>query len=96
MGPLFVLETMRRRGVGTCLVRAARTAARTRGARTLYAIAPASSLGYLAQLGFAVTGFGELVKTFGALSIGLPMKSAAAPECRAARLDISRDGVIER
>jgi N-acetylglutamate synthase-like GNAT family acetyltransferase len=36
---LMVIEPMRRRGIGAALVAAARTAAHTRGTRTLYAIA---------------------------------------------------------
>jgi N-acetylglutamate synthase-like GNAT family acetyltransferase len=93
--PLFVLEGRRRRGVGACLVRAARIAARTRGARTLYATAPASSVYYFARLGFADTRLSELVKIFGRLSMFEPKKSDV-PDCQALRLDIARDGVIER
>jgi len=37
---LSVIESMRRRGAGAALISAARTAAHTRGARTLYAVAP--------------------------------------------------------
>ena len=76
MRPLFVLEATRRRGVGACLVRAARMAARTRGARTLYATASASSVDYFARLGFADIGFSELVMIFGEPSMLEPKKSA--------------------
>jgi N-acetylglutamate synthase-like GNAT family acetyltransferase len=96
MRPLFVLETMRRRGVGASLVRAVRLAARTRGARTLYATTPTESVDYFARLGFADTGFGELAKAFGQLSVLQRTGSDELPECRAVCLDISRDGVIER
>ncbi len=37
---LMVVDSMRRRGLGAALIAAARSAAHTRGARTLYAIAP--------------------------------------------------------
>src|SRR5580700_2901431 len=51
---LMVMESMRRRGIGAALVAAARKAAHTRGARTLYAIsAHGDGASYFARFGFA-------------------------------------------
>jgi N-acetylglutamate synthase-like GNAT family acetyltransferase len=94
--PLFVLETMRHRGVGACLVKAARIAAHTRGARTLYVTAPLAMVDYFVRLGFAHAGFGEVMKAFGQISMLQTASSDSKPKCRAVCLDISRDGVIER
>jgi N-acetylglutamate synthase-like GNAT family acetyltransferase len=96
MRPLFVLETMRRRGVGTSLVRAVQVAAHTRGARTLYAAAPATSVDYFMRFGFAKVGFAELVKTFGQVSMLRWIRSDDVSGCGGVRLDISRYGLIER
>jgi N-acetylglutamate synthase-like GNAT family acetyltransferase len=96
MRPLFVLEAMRRRGVGTSLVRAVQVAAHTRGARTLYAAAPATSVDYFMRFGFAKAGFAELVKTFGQVSMLRWIRSDEVSGCGVVRLDISRYGLIER
>jgi len=96
MYSLFVLEAMRRRGVGASLLQAVRVAAHTRGARTLYAMAPAGFVGYFVRFGFAETGFAELVKTLGQVSMLRWTRSGDVPECAVVRLDISRDGLIER
>jgi N-acetylglutamate synthase-like GNAT family acetyltransferase len=96
MRPLFVLETMRRRGVGASLVRAVRVAAHARGARTLYAMAPATFVDYFMRFGFAEAGFAELVKTFGQVSMLRWIRSDDVSECGVVRLDISRYGLIER
>jgi N-acetylglutamate synthase-like GNAT family acetyltransferase len=96
MRPLFVLETMRRRGVGASLVLAVRAAAHARGARTLYATTPATFVDYFMRFGFAEVGFTELVKTFGEVSILRWIWSDDVSECGVVRLDISRYGLIER
>jgi len=96
MRPLFVLETMRRRGIGASLVRAARVAAHTRGARMLYATTPGTFVDYFARFGFTEVGFAEIVRAFGDASRLQRTRSDDAPECRAVGLDISRDGLIER
>ena len=93
---LFVLETMRRRRVGASLLQAARVAAHTRGARTLYAMAPARYVGYFVRSGFTETGFAELAKTFSQVSIFRWTRPEDVPKCGVVRLDISRDGLIER
>jgi len=96
MGLLFVLEPMRRRGIGASLLRAVRVAAHTRGARTLYATAPATLVDYFERFGFAEAGFTQLVQAFGQASLLPRTGSHDVPNCRALRLDISRDGLIER
>jgi N-acetylglutamate synthase-like GNAT family acetyltransferase len=96
MRPLFVLESMRRRGIGASLVRAVRLAAHTRGARILYATVPATLVGYFAGFGFADTSFDELVKACGQASMLQRTWLDNAPACRSLSLDLSRDGLIER
>src|SRR5580692_3070009 len=60
---LMVAESDRRRGIGAALIAAARTAAHTRGARTLYAIAADEETSeYFARFGFATTDIKDLLK----------------------------------
>jgi len=92
MCPLFVVENMRQRGVGACLVSAVRRAADTRGARTLYAIVPAALIDFFTRLGFDETACAELDEAFGQPS----MLQWMGPNVAACRLDISHDGLIER
>ena len=55
---------MRRREIGAALISAARTAAHTRGARTLYAIASdGAAADYFARFGFAPAASGEMLRT---------------------------------
>jgi N-acetylglutamate synthase-like GNAT family acetyltransferase len=96
MHPLFVLETMRRHGIGASLVRAVRVAAHTRGARMLYATIPSTSMDYFARFGFIEVGFAQIVRAFGDTSKLQRTRLGDTPECRAIHLDISRDGLIER
>lgn len=95
MRPFFVDEKMRQRGVGACLASAARRAAHTRGARTLYAIAPATLVDYFARLGFTETSLAEFDEVFGHASMLQRMRLDLAA-CRPVRLDLSRDGLVER
>src|SRR5438874_12171952 len=62
---LFVLEPMRRRGFGATLVQAARAAAHTRGARTLYAMALRTGGDYLARFAFKPVSMAEITPAFG-------------------------------
>ncbi len=94
--PLFVLDTMRRRRIGASLVRAVRAAAHARGARMLYATAPSVLVGYFRHFGFVEVGFSELVKVFGHVPTRRWTMPDDVSECCALRLDISRDGLIER
>jgi N-acetylglutamate synthase-like GNAT family acetyltransferase len=94
--PLFVVEKMRRRGVGACLVAAVRLAARTRGARTLYATVPPDGVNYFARFGFAETGMDDLIRAFGEASSLPQTRLDNLPACHVVRLDLSRDGLVER
>jgi GNAT superfamily N-acetyltransferase len=94
--PFYVLETMRRLGIGALLMQAVRMAAHARGARMLYAAVPAVFAGCLTRLGFAESGMSELVKAFGQDSTRRWTKPDDQSEWRVIRLDISRDGLIER
>jgi N-acetylglutamate synthase-like GNAT family acetyltransferase len=90
---LLVFEPMRRRGLGAALVHSARSAAHTRGARTLYAMAPGMAGDYLARFAFKPVAMAEITDTFGpsALELRYP-----ALEWSSFYLDISRDGLIDR
>ncbi|HKV53619.1 MAG TPA: GNAT family N-acetyltransferase [Candidatus Binataceae bacterium] len=92
MRVLFVTESMRRRGAGAALIAALRIAARTRGARMLYALVPPAACGYLARYGFAETSMAEALRELEDISTG----PDDGPQCTALRLDISHDGIIER
>jgi N-acetylglutamate synthase-like GNAT family acetyltransferase len=94
MCPLFVVESMRRRGVGAGLVQAARVAAHTRGARMLYTMVSTSLTSYFKRLGFTSANSDELFKTFSRAS--QPNSSGNTTICDTVCLDISRDGLIER
>jgi len=94
---LIVTEPMRRRGIGAELIAAARKAAHTRGARTLYAFSSGASE-YLGRRGFEPAPIDDLIE---ALS-GVPQveyyraRPAELAHQKAWRLDISKDGVIIR
>lgn len=94
---LTVAEAMRGRGIGAALVAAARLAAHTRGARTLYAVVPeGEAAGYFRRFGFAPVSLeqalGALAGTFAEHLRQRPAES----ELRALALDIANDGVINR
>jgi N-acetylglutamate synthase-like GNAT family acetyltransferase len=93
---LYVLEPMRGRGVGASLVRAARMAAHTRGARTLYAAGAGGLVDYLVHLGFTEVDFAKIAAMFGEASTCERTRPSNYPDWGAVRLDISRDGLIER
>jgi N-acetylglutamate synthase-like GNAT family acetyltransferase len=94
---LYVDESMRRRGIGTALLGAARKAAHTRGARHLYLFSTDAG-GFFARHGFTAVAVEEVVATIP----GVPQIEyyRARPEELAREsayhLDISGDGVIER
>ncbi|HVA84304.1 MAG TPA: GNAT family N-acetyltransferase [Candidatus Binataceae bacterium] len=94
---LAVAEAMRRRGIGAALVKAARKAAHTRGARRLYALGRRGEE-YLLRFGFervAAAGMiDDLAGTFTADYLRAHPDELARID--SLRLDISRDGVIER
>ena len=92
---LYVVEAMRRRGIGAELVTAARKAAHTRGARSLYLLSNDSGA-FLKRFGFVEVPVAQLV---GALA-GTPTLKRSHPDALAREaawyLDISQDGVIVR
>jgi GNAT superfamily N-acetyltransferase len=89
---LFVRDTMRGRGLAAALVDAARSAARTRGARILYAIAPNTG-DYLTRFGFEHVTPAEIAARFGRSASEF---ECVRYECSSYSLDISRDGLIDR
>ena len=94
---LYVIESMRRRGIGAGLVAAARKAAHTRGAQHLYLLSYEPG-NFFMRLGFEPTSISELVDAL----TGVPEVEyyRARPEKLAQEialhLDISRDGIIDR
>ncbi len=96
---VIVTDAMRGRGIGAALITAARTAAHTRGARTLYAIAPDDGAAhFFACRGFAPTAIEDLVAAL-AGTIGVDYLNRHPDELvrlRALSLDIANDGVIQR
>jgi len=94
---LAVAGSMRQRGIGAALVNAARKAAHTRGARRLYALGRRGEE-YLLRFGFvrvaATETIADLAGTFTADYLHAHPGELARMD--PLRLDISRDGVIER
>lgn len=92
---LWVGEPMRRRGIGAALVAAARKAAHTRGARTFYA---QSTGDLLSQFGFVAVPQEEVLDSLMTmLSAGETKVRTEAPNAAQIwKLDLSRDGIIER
>ena len=92
---LFVSTTMRRRGIGAELMRAARVAAHTRGARTLYKTGPPQAGGYLARFGFEPIDNVSAAQALEGVAGAETLRDGVS-DPRAWRLDISMDGVIHR
>jgi GNAT superfamily N-acetyltransferase len=96
---LIVVDTMRRRGIGAALLAAARTAAHTRGARTLYAIAPDDdSARSFTSFGFAPAALEEMLDALDGTFMAdyLRQRPDESARVRTLSLDIANDGVIER
>ncbi len=97
MHSLVVAEPLRRRGIGAALVAAARKAAHTRGARRLYAFGGGGA-DYLLRFGFERVARDEMLDDLAGTAVAGYFDSR--PEqlggVSTLRLDISRDGVIER
>ena len=96
---LMVANPMRRRGIGGALVAAARTAGHTRGARTLYALAPdPDAVHYLARFGFTQVPPADLIAALtGTFLVDhLRERPEELARHRTMSLDISNDGVILR
>jgi GNAT superfamily N-acetyltransferase len=96
---LMVAGPMRRRGIGAALVAAARTAGHTRGARTLYALAPdPDAERYLARFGFTEVAPANLISALSGTFLVdyLRKRPNELALHRIMSLDISNDGVILR
>lgn len=94
---LYVDESMRRRGIGTALIAAARKAAHTRGARHLYLLSTDTGE-FFERYGFAMVPIADVVAALPGvpqLAFYLARPDELAREV-AYHLDISSDGVIER
>ena len=94
---LAVVEAMRRRGIAAELVKAARKAAHTRGARRLYALGRRGEP-YLRRFGFEQVAAAEMMDDLTGTFTADYLRAHPAELARIdpLRLDISRDGVIER
>jgi GNAT superfamily N-acetyltransferase len=96
---LAVAEPLRQHGVGEALVKAARVAAHTRGARTLYTLTPRLYLGWFTRLGFASVALDRLQESLrGTFLIShlSANQSVGLNELIPLAIDIASDGVIER
>jgi N-acetylglutamate synthase-like GNAT family acetyltransferase len=99
---LAVAQAMRRRGIGAALVGAARKAAHTRGARKLYALGRRGQHGvgedYLLRFGFERVASAAMIEDLEGTFTASYLRDHPERLARidALRLDISRDGVIER
>jgi predicted N-acetyltransferase YhbS len=94
---LYVVEPMRRRGIATELIAAARKAAHTRGARSLYLFSTDAG-DFFKRFGFIEVPLAQLVAALGATP--LVKHYLARPDDLAREvawyLDISQDGLILR
>ena len=93
-----VIEPLRRRGIGSKLVEAARLAAHTRGVRTLYTLAPPSLSGWFEWLSFAPVPRDALMRALAGTFLADQLKTRPAElnELIGLAVDIANDGVIER
>lgn len=94
---LAVAEAMRRRGIGAALVNSARKAAHARGARRLYALGRRGQE-YLLRFGFERVAGTELIDDLAGAFTADYLRAHPDELARMdpLRLDISRDGVIDR
>jgi N-acetylglutamate synthase-like GNAT family acetyltransferase len=94
---LAVAEAKRRRGIGAALVNAARKAAHTRGARRLYALGRRGE-DYLLRFGFERIAGTEMIDDLAGTFTADYLRAHPGELARMdpLRLDISRDGVIDR
>jgi len=94
---LFVLDRFRHRGIATKLLAAARKAAHTRGARELYLLS-SEGAALWKRMGYAQVPVADLLLRLDGVPQLEYYKSRPEELARevAWRLDISRDGVIDR
>jgi N-acetylglutamate synthase-like GNAT family acetyltransferase len=96
---LMVKQPMRGRGIGASLIAAARTAAHTRGARTLYALAPDNdAIRYLERFGFTSALPASLLASLSGTFTVNHLRDHPDELARQypMALDIANDGVILR
>lgn len=96
MGPFFVVSQMRRQGVGARLLSALRLAALSRGARALYAAVPITSVDYFTRFGFVDINTAELFGACSTTSLLQQVRFDNRPQCRALRVNLSWESVVER
>jgi N-acetylglutamate synthase-like GNAT family acetyltransferase len=94
---LYVIESMRRRGIGAALLAAARKAAHTRGARHLYLFGVDAG-GFFERQGFTAVSVADVVVAVSGVPQVEYYRARPAELARevAYHLDISGDGVIKR
>ena len=94
---LYVNESMRRRGIGSTLLAAARKAAHTRGARYLYLFG-ADAGGFFERRGFTAVAVADAIAAISGVPLVEHIRAHPEELARQAgyHLDISGDGVIER
>jgi amino-acid N-acetyltransferase len=96
---LAVAESMRGRGIGEALIKAARVAAHTRGARILYVLTKEPLTGWFTRLGFVMVPMSKLRSALSGtflLNYLVANYPEGLEEMTAMALDIANDGVIER
>jgi len=96
---LFVTAPMRGRAIGATLIAAARTAAHTRGARTLYVLAPDTDAArYLERFGFAPSTLDTLMDALAGTFVVEYVRARLDERTRyqPLALDIAHDGLIMR
>lgn len=99
MRSLAVAEPMRRRGIGAALAKAARVAAHTRGARSLYTLASGEYVHWFSRIGFAPVPLASLLRALAGTFL-IDYLRTHHPDtlegCTALMADIADDGVIRR
>lgn len=98
MRSLLVTAPLRGKGIGAALVAAARGAAHTRGARTLYAFVPEADGRYLQKVGFSPAPSSEALKVLSGTFLAdyFTANRDELARSTAWRLDISMDGIVIR
>jgi predicted N-acetyltransferase YhbS len=95
IAPVVVLPSLRRQGVGTSLMQAARVAAHTRGAQMLFALSSVETKSFFSKLGFTLVPISDANAAAGQFR-NVRSFSALDDDYMFMSMDISRDGVIVR
>jgi N-acetylglutamate synthase-like GNAT family acetyltransferase len=95
---LAVVPEMRGLGIGAALAAAARAAAHTRGARTVYALAPHDAGQYFKRLGFAAAVMTEVIAALDSAFVADHLRATPdrIQDLTVWSLDISHDGIVVR